>query len=248
MTAVTNSSGAEPERAIDSVEPEYRDVSKAAILALVLGVLSGLAMASAMLWFLPELAIVTSLAALVGIQRSGGALAGRGLAQSGLFLSVLFGTAAFVQFRETQRAYERRAETVALAWFQALAKGQPQLAHQIRLPANTRARTQDNEELWTFYRNVADRQKELRQFVGEKLVRTLLALDGQAKVQLYQNNGIAQDSNRLSVAQTYAVTYPADGQPRTFFVDMVLERQSQNNNKKAEWRVADYRGGVNPDR
>ena len=165
-----------------------------------------------------------------------------------MFLGVLFGTAAFVQFRETQREYERRAEAVAMAWFQALAADQPQLAHQIKLSGNMRARTQDPEELWTFYRNVADRQKELRQFVGEKLVRTLLALNGKAKVRLYQTRLVAQDASRTTVAQTYAVTYPVDGKPQTFFVDMALERLAQNNNKKVDWRMVDYHGGADPDR
>ncbi len=182
-------SNADSDRAPDRQSPsellEYRAVSGLAIAALLLGLLSAMAEASLVLWGVPLIAAITSIVALVRIDRSGGALAGRAAALCGLVLSVFFGAAAPAHYVSTERLLSDRAEQVGRQWFAALAHDEPQVAHQLGLSAAARARTSNPGQLWNYYRNAADRRRDLERFVAEPLIRALLALDGNATARLY---------------------------------------------------------------
>jgi hypothetical protein len=140
-----------------------------------------------------------------------------------------------------------RAEQVALQWFAALANEEPQIAQQLSSPAGLRAHLSDPAKLWTYYRNSADRRRELERFVNDRLVRTLLALDGASKVRLYSTNVTVVDEQHAVVGQTYSVTYDDGGARKTFFVKLTLERSTQRGSDKIDWRVMSYVGGVEPE-
>jgi hypothetical protein len=219
---------------------DYRAVSRLAVAALLLGLISSVAMLGVAGWTVPLLGAIVSIGALVHIRRSGGTLAGRSAAIAGLALCTLFGTAATAEFFNTQRLLSDRAERLALEWFEALAHGEPQLAHQLGSGYMQRARVSDAEQLWTYYRGSSDRRRSLEAFVKEPLIRTLLALDGRAKFRLYDTSSISADERRNALAQVYAVTFEEDGQRKTFFVALTLERSAQRGNNRVDWRVANY--------
>ncbi len=134
---------------------EYRAVSGLAIGALLLGIASVSALAGQVLWGVPLVGTITALAALVRIDRAGGALAGRPAALWGLALSVFFGAIAPAHFLTSERLLARRAEEVGRQWFAAMAQGEPQVARQLALPARSRAKISDPAQLWNHYRDVA---------------------------------------------------------------------------------------------
>ena len=226
---------------------EYQAISGLAIGALLLGIASASALAGQVLWGVPVLGVVTSLVALLRIERAAGALAGRRAAQWGLALSMFFGAVAVAQFISNERLLAGRAEQVSRQWFAALAAGDLPLARQLGMPAKTRARISDPTQLWNYYRDVAGQRRDLEQFVAEPLIHTLLALDGAATVRLYANRGVSMADQQTIVAQTYAVTYEDDGARKTFFVNLTIERNLQRGADKADWRVIKYAGGVDPE-
>jgi hypothetical protein len=226
---------------------EYQAISGLAIAALLLGIASVSALAGLVLWGVPVLGVVTSLVALLRIERAAGALAGRSAARWGLALSVFFGAVAVAHFISNERMLANRAEQVARQWFAALAAGNPPVARQLGLPAKSRARISDPAQLWNYYRDVVNQRRDIEQFVAEPLIHTLLALDGQATVRLYANRGVSNADQQTIVAQTYAVTYEDDGARKTFFVNLTLERNLQRGADKADWRVLKYAGGVDPE-
>jgi hypothetical protein len=101
----------------------YRQVSAAAVWALLLGVASALAFVGPLFLFLPVAAIGLGLLALSKIQRSDGALTGARLAKLALFLAVAFTIASFVRDKLRDRMLEEQAAAVTQRWLQRLAEG-----------------------------------------------------------------------------------------------------------------------------
>lgn len=225
---------------------EYRAISGLAIGGLLLGIASASALAGQVLWGVPVLGAITSLVAVLRIDRAAGTLAGRPAALWGLALSVFFGAVAPAHFLSHERLLARRAEDLGRQWFAALAQGEPPVARQLGLPAKSRARLSDPAQLWAYYRDVSGQRHDLEQFVAEPLIRTLLALGSQATVRLYDTRGVSIADQQSIVAQTYAVTYDDHGARKTFFVNLTLERSEQHGSNKADWRVVKYAGGVEP--
>jgi hypothetical protein len=98
----------------------YRPVSKPAVAAAVVGVLSSLAITTPLLWILPLVGTVLAVVALADVARSGAEKAGRAAALVGLALSVGFGAQAVTSGVVTRTIAERRAEAVVRAWLDAL--------------------------------------------------------------------------------------------------------------------------------
>ena len=98
----------------------YRPVSKLAVAAAVLGVLSSLAITTPLLWVLPLAGTAIAVVGLADVTRSGAEKAGRAAALVGLALSVGFGVQAVTASLVTRSIMERRAQGVAHAWLDAL--------------------------------------------------------------------------------------------------------------------------------
>jgi hypothetical protein len=244
MSQADSSSSLRPPTAGEPLE--YRALSGMAVGGLLLGVLSVSALAGQALWGVPLVGAIVSLVALARINRSQGDLTGRTAALAGLALSVFFGTIAPAQFLSNERMLANRAEEVARQWFDALAHGEPTVAKQLCLAPRQRARLADSNELWAYYRQLPEQRKELTQFVGEPLVRALLALGDRATVRLYETAGVGVGDEQAAVAQVYAVTYDDHGRRKTFFVDLTIERNISRGPNKADWRIIKYAGGGNP--
>ena len=98
----------------------YRPVSKLAVAAAVLGVLSSLAITTPLLWVLPLAGTAIAVVGLADVMRLGAEKAGRAAALVGLALSVGFGVQAVTASLVTRSIMERRAQGVAHAWLDAL--------------------------------------------------------------------------------------------------------------------------------
>lgn len=98
----------------------YRPVSKVAVAAAAMGVISGLALLTPMLWILPLVGVALAVTALADVARPGAEKAGRLAALAGLALSVGFGTQAVTSTLASRWIAGRRAEAVVHAWLDAL--------------------------------------------------------------------------------------------------------------------------------
>lgn len=98
----------------------YLPVSRVAVAAAAMGVLSSLALATPMLWILPLVGIALAVTALADVARPGAEKAGRLAALAGLALSVGFGMQAVTSAVVSRRIAESRAEAVVHAWLDAL--------------------------------------------------------------------------------------------------------------------------------
>lgn len=227
----------------DAEIAQYRAVSRLAVVGLVCGLLSPLAMMAVPFWAVPALAMGLSALALWRIARPALALTGRKAAMVGLVLGLVFAVAAPTDWLVYRRHMRKEARQFADLWFDYLRHGQPQKAHQLTLPPAERWRM--DEALWEYYRASDENAAELRRYAARPPIRAILALGEKAQVRYDQT--LDQGSARTLdwVRPIYAVTYMEDGQRKTFFVAVVLER-TRVDDGRASWRIAGVEGGVRP--
>jgi len=109
-----------------SIAPEpagYRPVSSLAIAALVLGVLSAIALVSSFFFVVPLVALAVAVAALADVERDGARKAGRLAAVAGLALAMGFGAQAITSGVVAHSIASGRARAAAEIFVQAVREG-----------------------------------------------------------------------------------------------------------------------------
>lgn len=222
----------------------YRPMSGWAVMAVVLGLLSPLALFAPFLWILPLGGVLASVAALRAIGSVIPPMLGRRGALVGLALSIVFGIAGPVDWACYRWQVRREATRFAMQWFELLRNREPHKAFQLRLAAETRSPLDDS--LWQVYYEGSDLRQMLEEFLADKTIRTLMALGDSATIRYYDTE--AQEGERDSdiLDQSFAVTYAGQEGPTTFFVGLRMERSRPRDSDRAFWRIISHRGGIRP--
>jgi len=212
----------------------YSSISPAAIVALLLGLLSFFAIGNLLFLILPVLAIIAAIMSLSSIARSDGGLSGRTAAIAGLSLALLFASTAIV--KASTRAWHVRSEGLAFAdrWLDLVRRGDLQQAHQWHLPAAQRQNA--GTSLAQFYHDSKVAQEELDQFVQSAPLSRVIAAPRDAKlryVRVVEQLSI-EKSDRVAVL--YALE-PADENDSMQFV-VVTERTKTDNSHGGQWQVS----------
>ncbi|MCC9607216.1 DUF4190 domain-containing protein [Blastopirellula sp. JC732] len=147
----------------------YREPSRAAIAAVVLGFASILAISNQIFWFVPIVGIIVALIALRNINNSDH-LTGKGIAMLGLILSGVLGSAGVAHSLITAQAIESNAEKFAAAWL-PLAVDSPQEAHQLTISANGRIPL--DSDLNVYYSENPEALEQYGDFMGNVAVKWL---------------------------------------------------------------------------
>ncbi|PQO40088.1 DUF4190 domain-containing protein [Blastopirellula marina] len=147
----------------------YREPSRAAIAALVLGFASILAISNQIFWFVPIVGVIVAIIALRNINNSDH-LTGKGIATVGLMLSGILGATGVAHSIITTQAIENNAVRFAEAWM-PLAINDPQEAHQLTYAPSRRVPLEGN--LNVFYSENADALKEYGEFLEMAPVKWL---------------------------------------------------------------------------
>jgi len=222
--------------------PQYRALSGLAVVGLLLGFLSALAIVHVGLSFIGGAAVLCCLAALVRIASAPSEISGRGLALAGLVLAILMTTAGLAREVTEQRLADIQSRTVAVQWFEYLKQGQPHKAKELE-NSGTGRRSLD-ETLWDEYLSSATTYEGLETFVAQPEILALLTLGDRADVRHYQC--LKADSD--SVTQVYAVTYTDDGARKSFLVEVFLKRNVFPQFGTSSWRVEASQGPWDPNK
>ncbi|MEX0939502.1 MAG: hypothetical protein WDZ59_16685 [Pirellulales bacterium] len=224
----------------------YRALSPWAILALLLGLASPLALMGPVLRTVPLLGVIVAILALRQIATGEGRIAGRGAAVLGLALSLLFGSAAISQALSRTFWIDQQSRELSRAWIDFLLDGQPQMAHQLTKYPSERVPLDDM--LWTYYRRTPAEAGELRAFVSQPLVHALLELADKATVRHWEMESIVDHRGKEYVVQIYTVTYEDRGQRTTFFARVFASRRIDPETEQIEWRIEadDSKAGIRP--
>ena len=218
---------------------EYQSVSTFAIVALLVGLASGLAFIHPMLWTIPVLAVALSGVALYRIAHSDGEQVGRKLALAGLVAALVLGSAAASKRFVFQWAVQRDARAFALLWFDLLAEGEPHKAHQ--LANSPLARQRLDSDLWEHYRNTPEARKSLHDFVEQPLARILLEVGDRSDVRPF-NSAAETRKGRTSVRVDYSVSFESADGLQTLFCSLFLDRTRDPDSGNAEWQLKEFKG------
>jgi len=228
----------------DAEIADYRALVEQAILGLIFGLLSPLALVSPILLVMALFGIFFSIWAIRRIKKNPPAMLGRKPAVIGLTLSLLFFAASPTDFFVYRHIIYDEARPYADMWLKYLLDNQPQKAIQLtnapesKKPALNSSSDDDSSDAKT--------QQDLEGFVANPLVRTLLALGPRAQVRFYQYGDQAHDKNKDVVAFVYAITFDDAGERKSFFVNVVLHRTKYSSDNIV-WVVSGTKGGVKPE-
>ncbi len=235
----------------DAEVAEYRSFSGWAVVALLIGILSPLALADPLVWAVPIAGIAISSWALRRIKQNAPALLGRKTALAGLWLAAFFLAVASSDWCYHRWLIRSEARQVALFWFELLAKNRPESALQLTLSPESRQPL--DARIWDFYKNTKKWRKALRNYVAEgkpqeppRLVRTLLALGDSAQVRYLSTLSQIYIESQEWLTQLYALTFEEAGEKKTFFISIQLARVRLSNGRSS-WRIIGAQGGVGPD-
>ena len=208
----------------DAEMAQYRSLCATAVLGLILGFLSPLAIVSKWLLPVPLLGVAVSGLALWRITRNVTELTGRKAALVGLILSCFFAASVGSQRFYYDRLLCREAEQFASIWFNLLAENRPYDACQLLLSRDDRRQT--HEKLGDFYRNHPKLREEIdSKYLGLPPVKMLLELGPKAKVQNVRTVGLWQQFQRNYVRQVYSVSYDENGKKKTVAIELSMERK-----------------------
>ncbi len=104
-------------------EDKYRQLAPIAVIALLLGLASLLALIGPLFFLVPVAAIGIALLALGKIRHSDGALAGAGLARTGMALATVCLVAALVRGEVRDRLLKEQASAAARRWLELMTAG-----------------------------------------------------------------------------------------------------------------------------
>src|SRR5437868_5784960 len=150
----------------------YRSIAPLAVMTLVLGFASALILTTPLLVPVPVAAIVVGIAALGAIRSSGGQLAGRTPAITGLCLATFFLGFGLSRHLDRQAELEQRAREMADVFIRLLEDGRTQEAHQFRLSPTMRITAPG--ALTEHYEKNVEASKELQTFVTSTGIKDLI--------------------------------------------------------------------------
>jgi hypothetical protein len=212
----------------------YRALPGQVVIALLLGLLSPVALIDRMLWGVPLLGIFFSVWALRRIKKNPSAVAGRKRALFGLTLAMLSIAAAPTDYFVYRRIVRNQARQVADAWLSYLVKGQPQLAGKLldSPPAPRQPRAAAG--------GAPAPPVEADRFSRTPVARTMLELGPRAEVQFRTTITQSRQGNTDTVELLYTVIHEEKGERRGFFVTVHLQR-TKHSSGNYDWRVVQTR-------
>jgi len=234
----------DPSPTLDSSEAEddaleYRSLEPLAIVSVLLGLASPVAIFQPLLTVIPILGLLTAVVAVakIGSER---ARTGRGVALAGLVLSTFFLAVPLARYASAQMMLRGQAVPVATEFLDRLQRQRPEEAVLLQMAPDYRPPIDDG--LWSYFRNDQEARTQLQAFVKQPFVRVLLALGPDAEVKLLKVNGIGA-GNQFALADLhYTVTFrDDDGQRKTLVVGILLERRAQPMNAELNpWRIREF--------
>ena len=142
--------------------PQYRDVSRLAILGLILGLLSPVALVHPIWWSVPLSGVVLSAGALFSLSRRNSELTGRTMAVWGLALALFFGGWSMAQVTMRSWVLQSQAAEVANRWIELWKAGELEQVHQLAMSSTERQPA--GADLPAFYQSSPELQASIPSF------------------------------------------------------------------------------------
>lgn len=224
-----------------STEDEpLKAISIPAILAFLGGLLSFLLFMSTYFFFVPILALMLAIIALIRIRVSSGNQIGEGLALAAIGLLVIPSIAVPIKDAIYKDRFVRDAQRFAAIWFETMASGNIFRVKQLNHVPHCVDSTMSEVNYWRQFLGDEMTHEELHTFLADPLLLTLEALGHKAKATYYKTEAVRLGSESEEILMTYAITYPNQAnQPETFFVQINANRSPDAKRKIGLWKGGD---------
>lgn len=214
------------------------------IIAFLLGAASPLAVIGQTYWAITGISLLGCALILVRLGKRTEPTPGRALAIAGLVIAIVVVTFAPTSFYLRRGRISKQAEAIGQEWLTAIVDNKAYMALAAMDDPENRI---VNEQLEKFYRDKEVDRNAYQQFVNRELIRTLITLDGSARVRFYGTEEVLRKDDVDIITNVFAVTYLADDSTRkTFFVRLVVQRSFRLDKITGFWQVTRYQGGVRP--
>jgi hypothetical protein len=200
---------------LSTTEPEglqqYRSLSGLAVLALLLGLVSVVALTHPAGWLVPALAIACGLWSLRRIARHADALTGAPLAVVGLVLGLLFLSWGPTSFLSDRWLINRHARQFGQQWLTAVFDGQLSKAYQATLPVHERQ--PEGTKLDEYYENNPLRRAERDAYFNDGFPKQLAQLKQQGRFVFERNQGIAVEPTYTLASPRFFIYREGEAEP-----------------------------------
>jgi len=214
---------------------QYRVVSPFAVVALLLGLSSFLALLQPLLVILPLLGIAASLIALRIIAADPSSRAGRTVALAALALAVAFAAATPAKNVSRNWIVKSRARRFATQWLELVRDGQLDRAHQLTLAA---ARRQSPEiPLAEFYLNNFDAARARTEFFNDTFAGELAGLGQQGQLRFERVLRHEAIKGGDHIRQLYSLRFEESAGREPLSLRIGVQRDRDPVTGHGQWRV-----------
>ena len=211
---------------------------------MLLGFFSLLALLGPAWWCCAGIGLLGCTLILVRLNRLQDKGASMLLAVSGLAISLIAVSFAPTYFYLRQAQLCWQASMIGEQWLHSIVTEKSYLALAAMDNPETRL---VNEQLRDFYSDTPKESKALKQFVNQKLIRSLIELNGKAQIRFYRTESILNLDGAVIVTNLYEVTGGNNSEsPKPLFVRLVIERRTNPGSRQVFWKIRRYREGVRP--
>jgi hypothetical protein len=224
-----------PDTLVREEAPGYRPVSMLAVLGLIAGILSALALVEPLLWVLPPLGLALSAAGLSQTARGEARMSGHKAAVLGLVLSVMFGVAAPTRFLVRNWILTKRAQQFTDAWVEHVRNGRFYQAHQFTV--HPRVRMPLDSSLDQLYANDVDTKQSYGRFMVKPPMDVLAAQWKGTTVRHVRHLGSGETPEADSFAELYEFEFPPGAQPGKVRVQLIVVRTEDPVSGNEGWQL-----------
>ncbi len=236
----------------DSGIVDRRPLDIFAIVGLIAGICSPLAMLNEFLWLVPGLALLINALTLMRIRHADGTRRGGGMATAGLALSLVFLVAASTRRYVRHWHLGRRAEQVGQPLINSLIQNDPHKAYA--LTQSLLERPLLDVSLAEYYEADPKLSRGFERFTKRsRVARRLLDLyplsgDGKSpSVRLYETEEFVEAQSKDWITNIYAIDFEdVDARSATYYVRLQIVREASPVKTIGFWRVLTYHGSGDP--
>ncbi len=211
--------------------------------SLLLGLVSFLALLGQMWWVCGGIGFLGATLIMIHFSRNEPPRTAQLIAGTGLCLSLVIVAYVPTQFYLRQQALCRQAALLGDGWLENILKGK---AYKSLVALQDPGMRLAEDQLQTFYLQTVEGRREYKQFTDQKLVKSLLRLNGRARVQFYRTESFRPEGEPTIITSLFAISYLESPLKRkTFFVRLVFQ-YNRSKEHRGEWILLRYRGGVRP--
>ncbi|MHB8970283.1 MAG: hypothetical protein ACYC3X_13640 [Pirellulaceae bacterium] len=213
---------------------EYRSPHILALLTLLVGLLTFLALFHTVFWSLPLVTLVLGVFSLWSLARNPEKI-GRKAVLFSMALALLFGTWAPARYLARQHWLAGMARTYADAWVELVQQKKLRDAHQQHVITSQRAL--GGEQLEEFYQKLPPAQTDYVRFFDSEPLKTLSHLTPDARIEFDRYDGYTPEMHSDTVILRYVAKYEQAGQPRELPFRVFMERKLDPRTGDYHWRA-----------